>query len=86
MYKDCYHYVQSCTVYTRAKTSSSNTQKIQRSMESELQNLINKVTLLDKIVQNNIDYRKNKMKDYYDKKSKLLTSKVSQLAIFISIV
>ena len=42
-------------------------ERIQRSMENELEDLINKITMLDKIVKDNVDYSKNNMKKYYDK-------------------
>ena len=38
-------------------------ERIQRSMESELEDLNNKITMLDKIVKDNIDFSKNKMKN-----------------------
>ena len=54
-------------------------ERIQRSMENELEDLINKITMLDKIVKDNVDYSKNNMKKYYDKNSKPLTYKIGQL-------
>ncbi len=48
-------------------------------VETELEDLIAKVTFLDKIVKDNIDHNKTKMKEYYDKHSKEVNYKVGQL-------
>ena len=52
--------------------------KLSPNVETELEDIITKVTLLDKIVKDNIDAYKVKMKQNYDKKSTSLTYRIGQ--------
>ena len=50
-------------------------------MENDFEDLIARVTLLDKIVKENSEYTKLKMKEYYDKHSTEVKYKVGQLVL-----
>ena len=52
--------------------------KLSPNVETELEDIITKVTLLDKIVKDNIDAYKVKIKQNYDKKSTSLTHIIGQ--------
>ncbi len=53
-------------------------EKLLSNVETELEDIIFKVILLDKIVKDNIDNYKIKMKNYYDKTSSTYTYKIGQ--------
>ena len=54
---------------------------ISLNMEYDFEDLIARVTLLDKIVKENSEYTKLKMKKYYDKHSTEVKYKISQLVL-----
>ena len=61
--------------------------KIQRNMEDEIEELIEKVNYIDKIGKDNLEDSKIKMKRFYDKKSTAVNYKVGQLVwLYIAIM
>ena len=50
-------------------------------MENDFRDLVERVTLLDKIVKENSELRKIKMKEYYDKQSTEVKYKIGQLVL-----